>query len=83
MVPISSQDCQVNMEEGRLQVLFGNKKEKTKFHHVHLEEKFLYFQLELLFLSTTVLKHCLHMCYKYGGYMGLSHPSQSFTVALK
>jgi hypothetical protein len=27
MVPISSQDCQVNVEEGRLQVLFENEKE--------------------------------------------------------
>jgi hypothetical protein len=35
------------VEEGRLQVLFENEKENTKFHHVHLEEKFLYLQLEL------------------------------------
>jgi hypothetical protein len=60
-----------------------NEKENIKFHHVHLEAKFLYFQLELLFLSTTELKHCLNMCYKYEDYMGLSHPSQHSTAAIK
>jgi hypothetical protein len=71
--------------KGRLQVLFENEKENTKFHHVHLKEVLYVLSVpkQLLLLSTLVLKHFLHMCYKYGGYMGLSHPSLCSTVALK
>jgi hypothetical protein len=71
--------------KGRLQVLFENEKENTKFHQVHLEEVLhvLSAPKELLLLSTLVLKHFVHMCYKYGDYMGLSHPSLCSTVALK
>jgi hypothetical protein len=67
--------------KGRLQVLFENEKENTKFHHVHLEEVLhvLSVPKQLLFFSALVLKHFEHMCY----YMGLSHPSPHSTVALK
>jgi hypothetical protein len=71
--------------EGRLQVLLENEKENTKFYHVHLKEVLfiLSVPIELLFLSTLVPKHFVHMCYKYGDYMGLSHPSPRSPVALK
>jgi hypothetical protein len=70
--------------EGRLQILFENKKENTKFHHVHYQEVLLILSVPIeLFLSTLVPKHFMHMCYKYGDYMGLSHPSPCSTVALK
>jgi hypothetical protein len=60
----------LNVAEGRLQVLYENEKENTKFHHVHLQEVLiLSVQKELLLLSTLVPKHFVHMCYKYGEHL--------------